>query len=184
MKDGLRLMDDEDDLYRPLAPCPYQPGVARLLLPRSALTATLALLQRAGRRESGVFWYGVRDPGGSGRVSYVVAPQQRMSWSNYSVSAAALAEAVRRLPDGHKPLAQIHSHPGARVEHSNYDDRMASSRKALSLVFPFYGHMTGPFPIEVGDHEWQANYWHLLPQEIAAARVVLVDGEVQVEDLR
>jgi hypothetical protein len=177
-------MDDEDDLFRPPPPCPYQPGAAQLHVPMTALTATLTLLQRAGRRESGVFWYGARQPDGSGQVAYVVAPRQRMSWGNYHVPAAALAEVVHRLPEGWKPLAQVHSHPGVRVEHSNYDDRMASSRKALSLVFPFYGRLSSAFSAGVGVHEWQADYWHLLAPDIASQRVVLTDGEVRVEDFR
>ncbi|HUO22703.1 MAG TPA: Mov34/MPN/PAD-1 family protein [Caulobacteraceae bacterium] len=177
-------MDDEDDLFRPPPPCPYQPSAVQLHVPMTALTATLTLLQRAGRRESGVFWYGARHPDGGGQVAYVVAPRQRMSWGNYGVSATALAEVVHRLPDGWKPLAQVHSHPGGRVEHSNYDDRMASSRKALSLVFPFYGRLNSVFPVGVGVHEWQNDYWHLLPPDTAAKRVVLTDGEVRVEDFR
>jgi hypothetical protein len=184
MKDDTRPMDNEDDLFRPPAPCPYRIGTAKLHLPVKGLAATLALLQRAGRRESGVFWYGLRQLDGSCQVQYVVAPQQRMHWGNYGVSAAALAEVVRRLPGGWKPLAQVHSHPGTRVEHSNYDDQMASSRKALSLVFPHYGRPTQPFPADVGVHEWQADYWHLLQPHQAAERVVLVDGDVRVEDLR
>ena len=77
-----------------------------------------------------------------------------------------------------------YSHPGARVEHSNYDDQMASSRRALSLVFPHYGRLTQPFPADVGVHEWQNDYWHLLALHQAAQRVVLVDGDVRAEDLR
>jgi hypothetical protein len=177
-------MDDEDDLFRPPPACPYQPGTLQLRMPATALTATVALLRRAGRRESGVFWYGTRQSDGSGQVAYVVAPKQRMSWGNYHVAATALAEVVHRLPEGWKPLAQVHSHPGARVEHSSYDDRMASSRKALSLVFPFYGRVDSAFPVGVGVHEWQANYWHLLPTDIASKRVVLTDGEIRVEDFR
>ncbi|HJU08321.1 MAG TPA: hypothetical protein VJ727_07570 [Rhodanobacteraceae bacterium] len=117
-------------------------------------------------------------------MAYVVAPRQRMSWGNYLVSAQALTEVVRRLPDIWKPLAQIHSHPGANVEHSRYDDEMASSRKALSMVFPFYGNHAPAFPSGVGVHEWQNEYWHLLDEQSAKARVILVPGEVQVEDLR
>jgi hypothetical protein len=178
-------MEDEDDLLRPRPVHPYRPVDLQLRVPASALTATLELLCRAGRRESGVFWYGPRDYVGNGEVAYVVAPRQRMSWGNYAVSGEALAEVVNRLLDGWKPLAQVHSHPGSRVEHSNYDDRMASSRRALSLVFPLYGRDTGEqFPAGVGVHEWQDDYWHLLDSGFARRRVILVDGTVQVEDMR
>ncbi|HZV07006.1 MAG TPA: Mov34/MPN/PAD-1 family protein [Gemmataceae bacterium] len=177
-------MESEEDLSRPPPSRPYQPGSATLRVPAQALSATLALLQRAGRRESGLFWYGPRDASGNGEVAYVVAPRQRMTWGNYHVSADALAEIVHRLPDGWKPLAQVHSHPGLRVEHSNYDDRIASSRKALSLVFPSYGHANHGFPSGIGIHEWQSDYWHLLDPSEAAKRVVIGVGSVRVDDLR
>jgi hypothetical protein len=177
-------VENEDESCRPAPLRPYQPGSDRLRLPASALTATLSLLQRAGRRESGLFWYGTKDAVGNARVAYVVAPRQRMTWGNYLVSAEALAEVVHRLPDDWKPLAQVHSHPGLRIEHSIYDDRMASSRRALSLVFPCYGDLREKFPGTVGVHEFQNDYWYLLDAENAARRVTVCDGDVKVDDLR
>lgn len=177
-------MDSEDDLFRLPPPCPYEPVDLQLSVPAEGLTATTALLRRAGRCESGLLWYGPRDSAGNGTVAYVVAPRQRMTWGNYSISAEALAEVVHRLNAHWKPLAQVHSHPGMRVEHSSYDDRMASSRRALSLVFPSYGRSVKPFPAGVGVHEWQNEYWHLLDLPLAQHRIVLIDGAVQVEDMR
>lgn len=177
-------MDSEDDLFRVPAPTPYIPVDFRLRVPYDALTATIVLLRRAGRRESGLLWYGSRDPAGNGTVAYVVAPRQRMTWGNYSIPADALAQIVHRLTNGWKPLAQIHSHPGQRVEHSSYDDRMVSSRRILSIVFPSYGRWKGRFPSGIGIHEWQSDYWHLLDEGAADRRVVLVEGAVKVEDMR
>jgi hypothetical protein len=177
-------MDSEDALFRPAPAQPYQPVKIQLRMPADALAATLMLLQRAGQRESGLFWYGPRDGVGNGTVMWVVAPRQRTSWGNYHISPEALAEVVHRLPDEWKPLAQVHSHPGLGVEHSNYDDRMASSRRALSLVFPSFGRPIAPFPKEVGVHEWQSDYWHLLDLERATRRVIAVEGSVRVDDFR
>jgi hypothetical protein len=177
-------VEAEDDLFRPAPNRPYAPMDTQLRVPVDGIRATLTLLRRAGRRESGLFWYGPRDAAGNGLVQHVAAPRQRMSWGNYHVSAEALAEIVHRLPEGWKPLAQVHSHPGTRVEHSNYDDRLLSSRRALSLVFPLYGCSDVAFPGGVGVHEWQIDYWHLLDGHLAARRVVTVDGTVTVEDLR
>jgi len=177
-------VDSEDDLFRLPPPCPYVPVDLRLSVPTHALTATTLLLGRAGRRESGLLWYGPRDAAGNGRVAFVVAPRQRMTWGNYTIPADALAEVVHGLPDDWKPLAQVHSHPGRRVEHSSYDDRMVSSRRVVSLVFPYYGRSNQPFPIGVGIHEWQNDYWHLLDQASAERRVIIINGTVQVEDLR
>lgn len=177
-------MNTEDELKRSVPPFPHEPGTARLFLPLEALKATHQLLQLAGRRESGVMWYGPKDACGNGTVHYVLAPRQQMRRRNYHVSAEALAELVHRLPEGYKPLAQVHSHPGEWVEHSSYDDTMVSSQRILSLVFPFYGRQTSAFLHGVGVHEWQNGYWHYLDSESAANRVSLVDGEVCVEDMR
>jgi Prokaryotic homologs of the JAB domain len=177
-------MENEDDLFRPPAPRPYQPGNARLWLPTKALKATLKTLQSVGRRECGIFWYGPKESDGSGRVEYVAVPKQRMSCGNFHVSTDALNEIVHQLSENWKPVAQVHSHPRAGVEHSNYDDRMMSSRKALSLVFPSYGRPRATFPQDVGVHEFQIDYWHLLDQDNAARRVVLCDGDVKVDDFR
>lgn len=177
-------MDSEDDLFRLPPPCPYEPVDLRLSVPNRALAATIALLRRADHRESGLLWYGPRDASGNGTVAYVVAPRQRMTWGNYTIPADALAEVVHHLSDDWKPLAQVHSHPGRRVEHSSYDDRMVSSRRALSLVFPSYGRSDEPFPLGVGIHEWQNDYWHLVDSTSAERRVVVIDGAVRVEDMR
>lgn len=177
-------LENEDELRRPLPPQPYRPVVQCLRIPVGALRATLQLLQKAGRRESGLFWYGIRDAAGNGVVHYVVAPQQTMTWGNYHIASDALSAVVHKLPDDWRPLAQVHSHPSLRVEHSNYDDRMASSRKSLSLVFPAYGKWNASFPQGVGIHEWQNDYWHLLDDHAASRRVETVNGDVKVDDFR
>ncbi|MCK1394301.1 Mov34/MPN/PAD-1 family protein [Bradyrhizobium sp. 1] len=177
-------MDAEDSLRRPPPKRPYAPVAQVLKVPVQALEATLSLLQRAGDRESGLFWYGDRDAAGNGIVRHVAAPRQMMSWGNFHIAPEALAEIVHRLPQGCKPLAQIHSHPGSGVEHSNYDDRMMSSQRSLSLVFPSYGTAWEAFPEGVGVHEWQIDYWHLLDATQAHRRVIVTDGSATVEDLR
>lgn len=178
------MMDTEDELLRLPPPCLYVPVGLQLKVPADALAATTSLLRRAGKRESGLLWYGPKDSAGNGRATFVVAPRQEMTWGNYTISADALAEVVHGLPDGWKPLAQVHSHPGRRVEHSSYDDRMVSSRRILSLVFPYYGCGNRPFPVGVGIHEWQNGYWHLLDHTAAERRVIIIDGTGKVEDLR
>lgn len=177
-------MDSEGGFFRLPPPQAYVPGDLRLSVSADALRATTSLLRRAGRRESGLLWYGPRDAAGNGTVAYVVAPRQRMTWGNYTIPADALAEVVHGLEKDWKPLAQIHSHPGKYVEHSSYDDRLVSTRRVLSLVFPSYGRRKRPFPLGVGIHEWQNEYWHLLGRDSAERRVVIVEGAVRVEDLR
>ena len=176
--------EDEDFLGRPKPSRPYRPTALRLAVPTAAVIETLALLQKAGRRESGVFWYGLRDAAGNGEVTSVAAPRQNMRPLNFHVTPEAMGQLVFNLKDGLKPLAQIHSHPGHGVEHSRYDDKMMNNPRVLSIVFPRYGHLSGTFPAGCGVHQWQMDYWHLLGSEDAARRVVLTDGRVDVADYR
>lgn len=161
-----------DEGWRAPPSAPYRPGDAVLEVPQDAVEATLAMLQAAGRRESGLFWYGRRGHLHS-LVTSVRAPRQQMNRFNYLVTPAAMSEMGASLSDELRPLAQVHSHPGALVEHSPFDDEMASSRRALSLVFPHYGRLTAPWPDGVGVHEWQSGYWHHLTPAQARRRVVL-----------
>lgn len=178
-------MDDEELLPRPPPATLYRLGTAVLRLPPEAVHGTHALLQRANARESGALWYGPRTADGSGEVRLVVAPRQQMSRFNYHIEAEAVAAIVRQLPADWRPLAQVHSHPSQWVEHSRYDDRMAMSKRALSIVFPFFGRgLPEPFPAAIGIHEFQDGYWHLLDRVAAKARVAVAPGPVQVADLR
>jgi hypothetical protein len=164
----------EDDAgIRPPPPAPYRPNMTVLEVPVDAVEATVALLRAAGNRECGLFWYGARADG-SGIVTSVRVPRQRMTPFNYHVTPLAMSEMGASLADDLRPLAQVHSHPGKCVEHSLYDDEMASSRRALSVVFPNYGRLTQQLPDGVGVHEWQGGYWHLLSPADARARVRLV----------
>lgn len=175
----------KDDLLRRKPPPRLYSETSELLsLPVNALAATLQSLQRTGPRESAVFWYGNRHEG-QALVRAVITPAQTSARGNYQVSAAAMSAMVEVLDDDMKPLAQIHSHPGKWVEHSRYDDLMASSKKALSIVFPFYGHWSQRWPVGVGVHEWQRDYWHLLGDAAAGRRIRLDQPSTILEmDLR
>lgn len=177
-------MQSEDLLWRRPPTTPYRPGTAVLLVPHRAVAATTQMLQRFGRLEACVFWFGTRSADG-GVVEGVLAPAQRMSWGNYAVEPEAMIEMANNLPsDVWRPLAQVHSHPGAGVEHSTFDDKMVSSKRILSLVFPAYGRWSATWPRGIGVHEHQDGYWHLLKGGDAANRARLVDGDVFALDLR
>src|SRR5262249_9468740 len=102
------------------------------------------------------------------------------------VPASAVAEmAAATRSHGWVNLAQVHTHPGHGVEHSRYDDGHANSRRALSVVIPFYGRWHGPWPIGVGVHEFQDEYWHLLTEADARLRGPVVEpGDAELLDLR
>lgn len=167
---------DESLLWRPPPPSPYVPSGLVLTVPLGVLNLTLRVFQQYARHkvESSCFWYGTRDDAGNGRVAAVAIPRQYNHWGHYRVEAdgvAAMAAATR--PHGWKNLSQVHTHPGVGVEHSRYDDAEANSRRALSVVFPLYGLWKGNWPDGVGVHEFQTDYWHLLPPANAAVRVLI-----------
>jgi len=166
--------DQDDAIRRPPPPQPYQPHAAVLYVPKVALEKTVEVLRSAGRIETCCFWYGRDLPEQCGRVEAVVVPRQRGTWGNYDVSADAIAAVSAAMrAERWVMLAQVHSHPGDGVEHSRYDDARAISRSVLSLVFPRYGCWVGPWPNAAGVHEFQINYWHLLPTADAARRIVV-----------
>jgi len=180
-------MGDEDEsmLRRPPPPAPYRLPPDTLHISPLVLERTLASLRRFRNIESACFWFGPR-AGRDARVAAVVTPRQRGTWGNYIIAPDAMIEVATRLAGrGWENLAQVHSHPGLGVEHSRFDDAMASSLNAMSMVFPNYGAWRETWPQGVGVHEHQADYWHRL-QDADAARRVRCDGsgDVQALDLR
>jgi proteasome lid subunit RPN8/RPN11 len=141
--------------------------------------------------ESCCFWFGPRAPNGDGTVEAIVVPRQRNEPGHYYVEADAMlrvAEEARRR--GWKNLAQVHSHPGPAVRHSGYDDEMANSRRALSLVYPNYGAVPsmwrfrswlwrlwpGAFPPAIGVHAFRNGAWAYLSQSDVATSLRLEVG--------
>ena len=178
-------MADAGKMGRPRPLRPYAPTEATLFVPAEAITATMLLLQAAGRREACTFWYGKRE-GTNSTVTAVRAPAQHSTPFNFHVDEVALSLMAATLADDLRPLVQVHSHPGHDVEHSRYDDVMIGSKRALSLVFPLYGQDV-PIAVwheQVGVHEWQESYWHLLPPSLARNRLIVTVGAVDVRDLR
>lgn len=156
---------------------PYVPGDQVLEISNDVLDATFqahsSFLKL--RVESCCFWYGIELSNTVSRVTAVVVPRQSNSWGNYHVSSQAIAEVARTTKSlGLRNLSQIHTHPGQLVEHSLYDDRMANSRRALSLVLPFYGIPNCVWPDDIGIHEFQEDYWYRLSIKQAARRVLVV----------
>jgi hypothetical protein len=177
------MFDESGDFRKPPV-VPYQAIPASLWVSENVITSTLRALRRAGHREAAVFWYGVRGSNDA-QVKAVITPQQTMTRGNYHISPAAMSEMVSLLDADWKPLAQVHSHPGSWVEHSLYDDLMISSKRALSIIFPFYGEWSQDWPRGIGVHEWQNGYWHRLDVSLAARRVRLTKTEEIFEkDLR
>lgn len=179
-------MNDETLQWRPRPPSEYVPTGKVLTVPARTLARTVAVLRAAGPVESACLWLGLLDENANGVVHALIVPTQINRPRNYSVPGEAMlkvAEVARA--QAWTVIGAIHSHPGVDVEHSRYDDEMTPSRRAVSLVVPFYGHWSGPWPRGLGIHEYLDKYWHRLSDEHARKRVLLSDApEVQTIDLR
>lgn len=133
----------------------------------------VAFLSTARRGvECGLFWYGTSQEAKS-TVHAIVVPDQINSWGHYELpehAVDALSEATR--PRGWFNLSQVHTHPSSWVGHSDYDDRYANSRKALSLVFPSYGRVHPRWPEDIGVHEFLEGRWQRLSDGKVPLRIV------------
>jgi proteasome lid subunit RPN8/RPN11 len=180
---------EEEWWRRPGPTSAYRPSDLCVRAPADAVAQTLALLRSAGHREAACLWLGARSATDERaiQVEAVVMPKQINERRNFTIPAQANQEvATFARIHGFKIAAAIHSHPGTDVEHSEYDDRMTASRRALSLVFPSYGHYDpNAWPTGAGVHEYVDGYWHLLTDEQARVPLRIESGwNATVVDLR
>jgi hypothetical protein len=166
----------EDGIYRRPPSGSYISHGNVLEISESVIEATLKAhsLYRQRKLESCCFWYGRKLSDNRKKVEAVVIPSQQNSWGNYSITSDAMAHVSELTrPLGLVNLAQIHTHPGKLVEHSAYDDKMANSRKALSIVLPSYGASGFSWPEDIGIHEFQEGYWYRLSHEQSLLRIAI-----------
>jgi proteasome lid subunit RPN8/RPN11 len=112
-----------------------------LTLGADILPTTFAALRRCGggERECVAYWLGPRDE--PDRVDEVLQPEHDASPFHYEVHADCLNRFFLDLRARRKSVrAQVHTHPGSRVEHSPTDDSfaLAPSRGFVSLVVPHF----------------------------------------------
>lgn len=162
-----------------------------LAVPADTVRMTSTFLRSVRSMESCCFWLGRRKPSGAATVEAIIVPRQKNHPTHYHVEPDAMlriAEVAR--PHGWTHLAQVHSHPGADVRHSGYDDEMANSRRALSLIYPRYGLVGGlwrfrgwlwsvwpkSFPQAIGVHAFQNNAWTLIDRPDTNGQLRLTPG--------
>lgn len=164
-----------------------QDPIRTLLVPREVLVATWQALATTARRrvEGTVRWAGPARFASEDIhiVTTVIVPGQIGSAGSFVVPH----EAVRRMGGALRDhalmnVAQLHTHPGAWVGHSAWDDAEAYSRRdgALSIVWPQYGELLPSLEMW-GVHECQDGRWVQLFREHLARRIQIVDS---VLDLR
>jgi proteasome lid subunit RPN8/RPN11 len=160
-----------------------------LFVPADAIRVTASLLRSMTGREACCFWFGWREERSS--VEAIIVPSQQNNGGNYHVTAEAMLQVGNVARErGWKNLAQIHSHPGQGVRHSGYDDEMANSRRALSLVFPNYGLLPEAwrfrgwlwrlwpksFPADIGVHAFRSGKWAFLNRSDISAGLRITPG--------
>jgi hypothetical protein len=94
----------------------------------------------AGLRECVVYW--LADRSEPGRVVDVVHPLHTATSFGYSVDGGWLNEFFFGLADdGRTAVAQVHTHPGRSIDHSETDDEfvLVPSPDFVSIVVPDFG---------------------------------------------
>lgn len=125
------------------------------------LPATFAALRGCGggERECVVYWVGPTDR--PELVDRVIQPRHQASAFHYDIDPDWLTPFFLDLRSGRATVrAQVHTHPGAHVEHSPTDDAfaLAPSPGFVSLVLPHFamGEITldGAFATTITEMGW------------------------------
>ncbi len=147
-----------------------------LWIPEPLLIETERLLRSYSEEEDHegiVYWGGIEVPVGAVALA-AVSPTAATTWGSFRTEAEANCDLVVALAQlGLTLVAQVHSHPGAWVDHSDGDDSGALVRFAgyWSLVVPDFAR-TGMRPLDkVGVHLFGDGVFRRLGDRALKARV-------------
>ena len=154
-------------------------------LPESVAAETEDLLRSYGGTEDHegiVYWGGAEATGGAVALT-AISPSAVTTWGSFQTDADANTEIVSLLSRlGLSLIAQVHSHPGDWVDHSDGDDAGALVRFPgfWSLVVPrFARHGFRPLN-RCGVHLFQSGEFRRLTEEAVSAQVHLVPAAVDL----
>ena len=145
----------------------------RVLIHEAVMPETVRLLQESSdvlsAHEGIIYWAG-KTTDVAWIVTTSIAPSAITTWGSFETSAASNAEVIGFLSRyGLELLAQVHSHPGFYVDHSDGDDKGALMpyEDYLSLVVPYHGS-AGMLPLtQCGIHRFNKGLFkRLTNQEI------------------
>jgi proteasome lid subunit RPN8/RPN11 len=145
------------------------------------LDRTGEVLRQSGHRaqphEGVVYWAG-RRVGRETLVTTCVAPKARTTYGSFATTSRSNARVVMYLADhGLELLGQVHSHPGASVDHSDGDNERALMPYDgfLSIVVPRYAR-DGLRPLSsCGVHVFDISGFRRLSTADVEARFRVVD---------
>jgi len=112
-----------------------------LAVPRALLEETFASMRSCGdgKMECVVLWTGPL--GGPEQVDAVVAPPHRATRAGYIIEPAWVTGFYAELRRSRRTTrAQVHTHPGANVEHSGIDEDfpLVAVPGFMSIVLPWF----------------------------------------------
>ncbi len=144
------------------------PRGPHVLIQQAVLPETARLLRSGAfsnrRHERVVYWAG-KDLGSSWIVSTCIAPRATTTAGSFEVSAESNARVIMLLSElGLVLLAQLHTHPGAWVDHSDGDNDGAfmAYEHFVSIVVPSYAR-DGVWPLGTcGVHRFRCGVFHRL----------------------
>lgn len=147
----------------------------RLIVPSAVVTESERLLRRWRKCETVIYWVGEAHLDVA-TVTSVIRPRQQNTFGSFLVTREANADVViwlcaRKL----KLIAQLHTHPGNYVGHSDGDNLGASLafQGFYSLVIPNYGR-SGILPLkQCGVHVFNNGFIEL-PSHIAEKQIQII----------
>lgn len=149
---------------------------------KETLLALQSFAGKDGPHEGIVYWAGRASPA-EWIITSVIVPEAVTTRGSFRTSAAANARVVALLAQAEIALlAQVHSHPGTLVDHSDGDDTDALMpyENMLSIIVPKYGRTT-LWPLEhCGVHRFEGGRFRRLSSAAvngAFRCIPLVPGE-------
>ncbi len=160
----------------------------RILLSNSLLDNTVRCLRSFGAEEEChegiVYWAGV-EAGSQWWLLACIKPDAVTTWGSYRTTAATNAKAIlaARHFDLHL-LAQVHSHPGKWVNHSQGDEQGAFMpfEGFLSIVVPNYGLHDAFSLDQCGIHRFERGRFRRLVDSQVKAIFRLVPIELTADE--
>jgi len=161
-------------------------GGPQLFLPKHLTVAIEGLLRTYGGGDDheGIVYLGGLELAGIGAVALsALSPQAETTWGSFKTGLQSNTEVVEALATQHLSLvAQVHSHPGEWVDHSDGDDEGALVKfdGFWSIVVPTFARK-GMTPIEsCGVHVYRRRAFRRLTSAAIAARVHLVPHSIDL----
>lgn len=162
----------------------------KYIIPNDVIKKTDEILKEYGAgnfsHEGMVYWGGIVQ-NTKITITTVFAPKTNSSWGRVSTTHAANFQYVTQLnKKGIVHIAQVHSHPGKSVDHSDGDDKLTAFKTEglVSIVVPEYCKF-GLLPIQkCGFHRYENGQFVRLNSEYVKKHFILTKETCDFEEMR